>query len=112
METTIFRTDAMLGFRRLQSYMLPCLYALLVKGMKLKLIEHAHLPSVQEYMRCYRCSYTILQQRRLCSLARCCYYSPKIKSQVPFKLFDVQFYAREHVIVGAAQGLFGGILRF
>ena len=29
METTIFRTAAMLGFRRLQSYMLPCLYALL-----------------------------------------------------------------------------------
>ena len=30
METTIFRTAAMLGFRRLQSYMLPCLYALLI----------------------------------------------------------------------------------
>ena len=30
METIIFRTAAMLGFRRLQSYMLPCLYALLV----------------------------------------------------------------------------------
>ena len=29
METTIFRTAAMLGFRRLKSYMLPCLYALL-----------------------------------------------------------------------------------
>ena len=27
METIIFRTAAMLGFRRLQSYMLPCLYA-------------------------------------------------------------------------------------
>ena len=31
METTIFRTAAMLGFRRLQSYMLPCLYMLLVR---------------------------------------------------------------------------------
>ena len=30
METAIFRTAAMLGFRLLQSYMLPCLYALLV----------------------------------------------------------------------------------
>ena len=30
METIIFRTAAMLGFRRLQSYMLPCLYALLL----------------------------------------------------------------------------------
>ena len=34
METTIFRTAAMLGFRRLQSYMLPCLYALLIKAIK------------------------------------------------------------------------------
>ena len=32
METIIFRTAAMLGFRRLQSYMLPCLYALLVSS--------------------------------------------------------------------------------
>ena len=31
METIIFRTAAMLGFRRLQSYMLPCLYAVLAK---------------------------------------------------------------------------------
>ena len=30
METIIFRTAAILGFRRLQSYMLPCLYALLL----------------------------------------------------------------------------------
>ena len=30
MEIIIFRTAAILGFRRLQSYMLPCLYALLV----------------------------------------------------------------------------------
>ena len=30
METIILRTAAMLGFRRLQSYMLPCLYALLI----------------------------------------------------------------------------------
>ena len=32
MEIIIFRTAAILGFRRLQSYMLPCLYALLVLG--------------------------------------------------------------------------------
>ena len=31
METIIFRTAAILGFRRLQSYMLPCLYALLLQ---------------------------------------------------------------------------------
>ena len=31
METIILRTAAMLGFRRLQSYMLPCLYALLLR---------------------------------------------------------------------------------
>ena len=36
METTIFRTASMLGFRRLQSYMLPCLYALLIAWMHSK----------------------------------------------------------------------------
>ena len=36
METIIFRTAAMLGFRRLQSYMLSCLYALPVGSMTLK----------------------------------------------------------------------------
>ena len=38
METIIFRTAAILGFRRLQSYMLPCLYALLTSLNKKK--EH------------------------------------------------------------------------
>ena len=34
METIIFRTAAILGFRRLQSYMLPCLYALLSRFIR------------------------------------------------------------------------------
>ena len=41
METIIFGTAAILGFRRLQSYMLPCLYALLVCVSSQKLLKIA-----------------------------------------------------------------------
>ena len=44
-ETIIFRTAAILGFRRLQSYMLPCLYALLMSLIEFLLCCH---PSTTE----------------------------------------------------------------